>query len=185
MRCFVAIDLPPDVRAAVAAAQARLRDAAPRADARWVASASLHLTLRFLGEVSDVDPVRDVLVTVAARHAPFDLAAGGLGAFPGIARPRTLWAGISGGIRELGLLAVDVERSLEPLGFPPEPRPFRGHLTLARVRSPRGIGRIAPLVTGDRPVFGAWTASELVLYRSHLRPTGSIYEALSRLPLGG
>jgi 2'-5' RNA ligase len=183
VRCFVAIDLPDDVRAAVAAAQERLRAASPRADVRWTAAGAMHLTLRFLGEVADVGPVREVLAMVAARHAPIALAGGGLGAFPGLARPRVLWAGITHGIRELGLLAADVERALVPLGFAPEARPFRGHLTLARVRSPRGISRIADLIDGDATSFGAWTVTEIVLYRSHLRPAGSIYEALDRLPL--
>jgi 2'-5' RNA ligase len=182
MRCFVAIDLPDDVRAAVAAAQERLRAASPRADVRWTAPHAMHLTLRFLGEVADVEPVGATLATVGARHAPVALAAGGLGAFPGLARPRVLWAGITAGIRELGLLAADVERALVPLGFAPEARPFRAHLTLARVRSPRGLRRIAAAIAGDAP-FGEWTATEMVLYRSHLRPGGSIYEPLRRCAL--
>lgn len=183
MRCFVAIDLPDDVRARVAAAQERLRDAAPRADVRWTAPASMHLTLRFLGEVLDVAPVETVLAAIGARHRPFEITAGGLGAFPGPSRPRILWAGITGGVRELGLLAADVERALEPLGFAPEARPFRGHLTLARVRSSRGLRRIGDLLRADAPAFGSWTATDMVLYRSHPRPGGSVYEAMARAPL--
>lgn len=183
MRCFVAIDLPDDVRASVASAQQRLRDAAPNADARWTTPASMHLTLKFLGEVVDVDAVRAALAQVASRHRPVALAAGGLGAFPGPARPRVLWAGITGGIRELGLLAVDVERAFQPLGFAPEARPFRGHLTLARVRSPRGLAGVARVLASDASSFGTWTATDVVLYRSHLRSTGSVYEALARVPL--
>ncbi len=183
MRCFVAIDLPDDVRAAVAAAQQRLRDVAPKADVRWTSPAAIHLTLKFLGEVADVEPVRAAIAEVASRHGPIALAAGGLGAFPGPSRPRVLWAGITAGIRELGLLAADVERVVAPLGFAPDARPFRGHLTLARVRSPRGLGRIGAVLGADASSFGAWTATDVVLYRSHLRPTGSIYEPLARLDL--
>jgi RNA 2',3'-cyclic 3'-phosphodiesterase len=185
MRCFVAIDLPDDVRAAVAAAQERLRGAAPKADVRWVAPGSMHLTLKFLGEVADAEPIRAVLASVASRHGPIALAAGGLGAFPGPSRPRVLWAGITAGVRELGLLAADVERALAPLGFAPEARPFRGHLTVARVRSPRGLARIGAVLGADASAFGSWTATDVVLYRSHLRPTGSIYEPLARVELSG
>ena len=186
MRCFVALDLPDDVRAVLEAAQARLRAAAPRADVRWVAPAGLHLTLKFLGAVADErrEVVRGALEGVTRAAAPIELSCAGLGLFPGPARPRVVWAGIASGLRDLGALAAAIERALERVGFPPERRPFLGHATLGRVRSAGGIG---PLVSAlDRvggTEFGRWTASEIVLYRSHLRPTGSIYEPLARLPL--
>jgi RNA 2',3'-cyclic 3'-phosphodiesterase len=188
MRCFVAIEVPDDVRAAVGAAQARLREASPRADVTWSDPAKLHLTLRFLGEVT-VDMAAAVGVAVeavAARHAPLALEAAGLGTFPGPARPRVLWAGIRGDIRGLGLLAAEVERALVPLGFALESRPFRPHLTLARVRSPRGVDRITAAfpAAAARP-FGAWTADALTLFRSHLRPAGSVYQPLAHMALGG
>jgi len=188
MRCFVAIDLPGDVRSALDAAQARLRAAAPRADVRWVAPAGLHLTLKFLGEVTDErrDAVRAALEGVARGTVPIGLACAGLGVFPGPARPRVVWAGVTAGLRELGALAAAVERALEPLGFLPERRPFRGHATLGRVRSPRSVGALMrALEGGPGTVFGSWTASDVVLYRSHLRPTGAIYEPLARLPFTG
>src|SRR5262249_42877826 len=146
--------LSDDVRAAVASAQAGLRMAAPRADVRWVDPAGMHLTLKFLGEVdaARVPDVEAALADVARRHAPLARAAGGLAGFPGATRPRVVFAGIAGGLRELGLLAADVERACEALGFAPEARPFRGHVTLGRVRSPKGL---APVVAalgrdGDR-----------------------------------
>ncbi|MCW5889855.1 MAG: hypothetical protein KIT14_04820 [bacterium] len=86
---------------------------------------------------------------------------------------------------DLGLLAADVERTLAPLGFPHEARPFRPHLTLARVRSPRGVARVtaAFAAVGTAP-FGAWTADALTLFRSHLGAGGSTYEPLAHVPLG-
>lgn len=188
MRCFVALEVPDDVRAALGAAQARLRDASPRADVRWSDPAKLHLTVRFLGEVSveAAAAVGIAVEAVAARHAPLRLEAAGLGAFPGPGRPRVLWAGIGGDLRGLGLLAAEVERALVPLGFPLEGRPFRPHLTLARVRSPRGVDRItAAFPSVATHAFGAWTADALTLFQSHLRPTGSVYEPLAHLALGG
>src|SRR5439155_419839 len=144
VRCFVALDLPDDVRAALERTQASLRREAPRADLRWVAPAGLHVTLKFLGEVPEaaLAPVADAVRTTAAAHAGITLALAGLGGFPSLARPRVLWAGIPTGVAEVGRLAAALERVLEPLGFPPESRPFRSHVTIARVRSPRGLGRI-------------------------------------------
>lgn len=187
MRCFVAIEVPEAVRAALGAAQARLRDAAPRADVRWSDPAKLHLTVRFLGEVTaeTAAAVGVAVDAVAARHAPLPLEAAGLGAFPGPARPRVLWAGVGGDLRGLGRLVAEVERALVPLGFPLEGRPFRPHLTLARVRSSRGVGRIvAAFAEAGALPFGAWTAERLTLFRSHLGSNGSTYEALAHVPLG-
>jgi RNA 2',3'-cyclic 3'-phosphodiesterase len=188
MRCFVAIDLPPDVRDTLGAAAERLRAVAPRADVRWTAVTAMHLTLAFLGEVAEerVTAIRDALVGVTSWTPPIALVCGALGTFPGAARPRVVWAGIVDGLRELGLLAAGVADALEPLGFAPERRPFRGHVTLGRVRSPRGFSPLArELDAAGRATFGRWTASHVVLYRSHLHRTGSVYEALAVLPLAG
>ncbi len=106
MRCFVAVDLADEARAAIAAVQAALRAAGPRADVRWVDPAALHLTLKFLGSTDDaqVPQARDAIATVASSHAPFGIGLAGVGAFPNLARPRTMWAGVARGLRELGLL---------------------------------------------------------------------------------
>jgi len=188
MRCFVAIDLAPEVRAAVAEAQAGLRAAAPRAAVRWVDPAGMHLTLKFLGEVPEerLPALQGALTEVVTRRPALALAARGLGGFPNARRPRVVWMGIAGDGEALGRTAVVVEAALVPLGFPAEARPFRGHVTLARVRSPRGLARLADAIAaGAHTDFGAWTAQEVVLYRSHLKPSGAVYEPLARLPFVG
>ena len=187
MRCFIAVDLSDEVRSTLDSTQGRLRARAPKADLRWVDSAGMHLTLQFLGEVSDglLADVRRALATAATSVSPLELACRGLGAFPGLARPRVVWAGIRGAVGDLSRLAAACQRACEPLGFVPEKRPFQGHVTLARVRSPRGFGPLARVIeSAADDDFGAWTATEVVLYRSHLRRTGSIYEALDRVPIG-
>ena len=187
MRCFIAVDLSDEVRSTLDSTQERLRARAPKADLRWVDPAGLHLTLQFLGEVSDplLDDVRSAVVTAATSVSPLALACRGLGTFPGLTRPRVVWAGIRGAMDDLGRLAAACQRACEPLGFVPEKRPFRGHVTLARVRSPRGFGPLARAIeSAADDDFGAWTATEVVLYRSHLRRTGAVYEALDRVPLG-
>src|SRR5207244_2026935 len=159
-----------------------------RADVRWVDPTGLHVTLKFLGEVreGELSSVAGAVRATAAEHAAIGLALGGLGGFPSLARPRVLWAGIRTGTPELGRLAAALERTLQPLGFPPESRPFRGHVTIARVRSPRGLGRITAAIEATPDVaFGNWTAGDVILYRSHLRPTGATYEPLAIVPLAG
>ncbi len=187
MRCFVAIDLSAETRDAIADAQAGLRAIAPRADIGWIDPAKMHLTLKFLGEVDEAqrEPIGTALASVGHAHAPFELAAAGAGTFPGPARPRVLWVGLKSGLREIGLLAADVERACAPLGFPPEARPFRGHVTLGRVRAPRGVGRVVRAMSAlQGTTFGTWTAREIVLYRSHLGGgRGARYEPLARFPI--
>ena len=182
MRCFVAVDLSSEVRAAVADVQARVRAAAPRADVRWLDPHAFHLTLKFLGAVRDerVAAVSAALESAVAAP-PIELEARGLGAFPTIRRPRVLWAGIAVGVPRLAALAAAVERVLVPLGFPSEGRPFQAHLTLGRVRSPRDAGALAKAIEAEGAVaLGAWTVDEVVLYQSHLKPTGAVHEKVSR-----
>jgi 2'-5' RNA ligase len=155
---------------------------------RWVDPAQLHLTLQFLGQVPDAQAaeIGAQLVPVAARHPAIELAAAGLGAFPTLRRARVVWAGLTGGVAELAALAREVGTALEPLGFVPEARPFRAHVTLGRVRSPHGLGRLSrALERGGAAEFGAWTVHDVVLYQSRLRPTGAVYEAIARAPLRG
>ena len=188
VRCFIAIDLTSDVRAAIARAQTRVRTAAAHADVRWVDPAQFHLTLKFLGAVPDgrVAAVSAAVEAAVADTSPVGLVAAGLGGFPSLKSARVLWAGIAAGVPALAELAAAIDRALTPLGFPPEGRPFQGHLTIARVRSPRaGRALAAAVEAAGAPAFGSWTASEVVLYESRLKPTGALYTPVSRHPLRG
>jgi 2'-5' RNA ligase len=114
------------------------------------------------------------------------LVAAGAGGFPNASRPRVLYVGILGQVEELTRLAGAVDGALTALGLPGERRAFRGHLTVGRVRSPRGAAALAgALATEAGTAAGAWTADELVLYRSRLHPSGAVHDAVARLPLGG
>ena len=188
MRCFVAVDVPSDVRAEVAALTARLRHAAPRADVRWASTETLHVTLKFLGEVPDarVPDVARTVGEVAARRPALALEAGGTGGFPSASRPRVVYVGISGHVDALARLAAAVDGALEALGFPGERRAFRAHLTVGRVRSPRGgEGLAGALSAAAGQTAGAWTADEVLLYRSRLHPKGAVHEVVGRFPLAG
>ena len=186
MRCFVAVDLSPAVRAAMAAAQRDLREAAGHADVRWVEPAAFHLTLKFLGEVAAERraALEQALAGATAGHGALGLVAHGLGGFPSARRPRVVWAGVGGQVEEVRALAAAVEEALGGLGFSPEARGFNAHVTLGRVRSPRGLGELArALATSEARGFGTWTVNEIVLYRSHLGPRGAVHEPLVRVTL--
>jgi len=186
VRLFVAVDPDAAVRQALAATLEALRPLAP--DAKWAKPEGMHLTLAFLGEVEDatVPAVKDAVERVARASAPLRLSAAGGGSFGPRSHPRVLWVGLEGDLAPLGALKSDLEAALVPCGYEPDPRPFSPHLTLARARLPRGDRDLA-LCAADLALadLGGFVADELILYRSHLSPKGSRYEALVRATLGG
>ena len=122
---------------------------------RWVRLDGLHLTLRFLGPTPDerIEAARVAVQAAGTTMGPFDVEIGGAGTFPPRGRPRALWLGVRAGVEALAGLAAEVDRALVGAGWPPETRPFRAHLTLARADGVAAGSRI-----GDRLVE---TAAEL------------------------
>ena len=180
MRLFVAVDVPDAIKDAIERqVVGPLRAALP--GARWSRPEGRHLTLKFLGEVPDerVESVGAALSSAAARHERFDAGFDVVGGFPNVRRPRVLWVGIGEGSDALASLAADVEDVLQPLGFPGEDRPFRGHFTLARFPTPK-IVRALPDVTVPDASFAV---DEIVLFRSQLHPKGARYTVIQRFPL--
>lgn len=144
MRLFLAINIPTDVRLEIHAASAGLRAQEPTI--AWIAEPLLHLTLKFLGETPNerFDDVCAAVANVAGRHREFLLRFGGIGAFPNFRRARVVWMGIEQEAR-LELLHHDVEVACDALGFEIEGRPFRPHLTLARLKTPLPEDRLRQL----------------------------------------
>ena len=132
MRLFLAINLAADVKTRIDQAMEPLRGAAPAL--RWVTADRLHLTVKFLGEqpASIVPALAETVDAAVGRHGDAPLALGGVGAFPNFRRARVVWLGVEPHPR-LELLHHDVEEACAALGFEPEGRPFRPHLTVARV----------------------------------------------------
>ena len=168
MRLFVGLALPPAVLDDLDAACSPLRPL--RADLRWTSREAWHITLAFLGEVTDLSLTRLLprLERAAWRHHPLTLSLSGAGAFPGAARANVLWSGLSGDRRELGALADTVTAAARRAGAaPPDSgRRYRPHLTLARCRAPADVRSIVAGLAGyEGP---PWTAEEIYLIRSRL-----------------
>lgn len=154
---------------------------------RWVPPDNLHFTLKFLGEITSpqLAGVAAAAKDVAARAQGFRIALAGLGAFPSPRRPQVVWVGVTEGADRLIALAADLEAALHRLKFPKEVRPFRPHLTIARVRR-RGLaldltGVLAPL---GGFALGAQEVTNLLVMESTLHPCGAIYRQVEEVGLG-
>jgi RNA 2',3'-cyclic 3'-phosphodiesterase len=184
MRLFVAMDIPEDVRAAVAALVAPLRSTnipagskrSPHPGARWARIEGLHVTLKFIGEIPEEKVAGIVSALKAVAFAkPIPLNFRGMGFFPNERRPRVLWVGIEPG-QELAALAKAVETALIPVGITREERAFSPHLTLARFDSPRGLDRLhAAIEAAGSLEFGSAISKEFHLYQSVLKRGGAEY----------
>ncbi len=184
MRAFIAIDLPPEVHAELARWQAAFRKLT--SGARWTHHEGIHLTLKFLGEVPDmqVEQVKQALMSLGPT-SPFTVEIKGFGFFPDSRRPRVFWAGVAAP-PELGQLAQRVEDAMETIGFPREQRSYSPHLTLARFRDPRPEHALREAVEKQATTtLGQFQVTEFFLYESKLRPQGAEYTKVSRCSLGG
>ena len=186
LRLFFAVELPEEVRGRAAERAARLRRDFPQVKAGWERPEKMHVTLKFLGnvEAARVASLEAAAGRSTARLSSFDLTAEGAGSFPPHGPPRVLWLGLRDDTGGLALLQRRLEEECESVGFPREPRPFKPHLTLARVRAPHGARELAE--AHRRTPFGPITfqVSGLILIRSQLGPAGSRYTPLSQHALG-
>lgn len=183
-RCFIAVGLVDPARSAVAEYLAHLRATVPGVS--WARPEQLHLTLKFLGNVSPSRlPALEARLADALRAFGADaLDVGGVGAFPNLARPQVVWVGVRA--PRLAALADAVETSCVAEGFAPEPRTFRPHVTLGRVRE---RGRRAPpeldlLARDGARTFGTSPLREVTLFRSVLGAGGARHSALASFGLG-
>ena len=186
-RLFAAVELPEPAHERVATVAARLSRAGWRA--KWVAAEGVHVTLKFYGNVGveRLDELNLALAGAARLQRPFELEVAAPGAFPNQRRPRVLWLGLGGELAALGRLAEAVEQRSAALGFPPEERPFRPHITVARVRPEQQetitdpAARLAELASLPPIPF---RVDHFALFRSQLRREGPIYTVIQRFELG-
>lgn len=188
IRAFIAIEMPEAVRAALSALEASLQPE-QHTYVKWVAPSSIHLTLKFLGNIPQrqVPEIVEAVTHASKGISPFQLHLGGLGAFPNLGRPRVIWVGLTGEVDAVMRLQRSIDQALVPLGFDMEARPFTAHLTLGRLReraTHEERRRIGGLVTATQ--FEAATpmsVREVSLMRSRLTPAGAIYSRLASVEL--
>lgn len=185
MRTFIAIKLPDEVKELLKSVQSGLDRGFKGVS--WVRPESIHLTLKFLGEIDDakVREVSEALEKASTAVGPFAVEVQGVGCFPNSRSPRVVWVGI----RESAPLLVlqrSIEERLAKLGFEPEDRAFTPHLTLCRVKSPvdgRSLGR---LLTESAPeVKASFTAASFAFMKSVLKPSGAEYTPIREFALTG
>ncbi len=190
LRLFVAVELPEDVRRALAATVTALGRAGVAGDAvRWVRPEGIHVTLKFLGATAEaqVPAIEDALRAAVAGMRPFRVQPAGVGSFGGRRRLRVVWVGVEGDVDALAALAARVEQGLAPLGFPAEQRPFAAHLTLGRVRdeTPPAVREdiFAAMEGLNTPPIPPVPVDRVSLMQSSLGPGGASYRALAVFPL--
>jgi len=178
-RAFIAIELPEEIIAFIRKIQEGVKSYGFKA--RWVRPENIHLTLKFLDNINseDIKKVGDAVISAAGENASMSLGAKGIGVFPGVKRPRVIWTGIAGQTKELADLQKTLDGKLETVGFSKEKRPFKGHLTIARIK-----GKVdARQLIDAMKEFGrfeskTFMADEVVLFKSELKPSGAVYTKL-------
>jgi 2'-5' RNA ligase len=189
IRCFIAVELPEELRDKLDNLQAQLKSG-DQPGVKWVNPYGIHLTLKFLGSVAQdrISPITRAMTEVAKRASPFTLQVGGLGVFPNVRRVQVAWVGLGGEVDKLAQLQQGVESALAGLGFAPERRSFTPHLTLARLRdraSPEERQRLGQLIAETRfePDY-SFLVDAISLIRSQLTREGAIYSQISSVELG-
>jgi 2'-5' RNA ligase len=188
LRTFIAVELPAGIQNAISQSTAPLRNSLPKTLIRWVVPQNVHLTLKFLGDVSSttLEHLVAALKVEAAVHEMFTMSVGGLGAFPNPRRARVIWVGLEAP-PALEAIQRGVEAAAEKLGYSPEERPFSPHLTIGRVGqnvSASDLQRIRTALEATKVgVLGTFRVEAVHIFKSDLQPGGSVYTHLYALPM--
>ncbi len=187
-RAFIAVDLSAEVLDRLAQVMEGLREEIGDHAVRWLPLENVHLTLKFLGDVSvsNVERVKEILRNSASGHPLFAVSVGGVGAFPSLLRARVVWAGVEGPPDLMSLQRM-IDMETARLGYASEDRPFKPHLTLGRVSrnvSSKELQQIAQVLKNKKVGFlGVTQVAEVHLFRSDLQPNGAVYTRLYSTPL--
>lgn len=184
IRSFVAIPLDQELLNRIEKFQRELRNLP--ADVKWVHVHSIHLTLKFLGDVEEtrIGELGGAIGRALEGFGPWVVPVKEAGAFPSLRNPRVVWVGIQDHTAALGRLQGRMEEEFARHGFAKEGRPFSPHLTLGRVRSSRGKPDLIRALAGETSrEFGEIAIAKVVLFRSELKPSGAVYTSLKEFVL--
>ncbi|MEM8679118.1 MAG: RNA 2',3'-cyclic phosphodiesterase [Planctomycetota bacterium] len=185
IRAFLAVELVEGLRERALALVQEL--AAADADVHWVTPENLHITVKFLGDIDDVESwrVSQALEPIVKRSRRFDLTLGGVGAFPDLERARALWVGVTAGEAPFVELAERIETKMRELAYPGERRRFHPHLTIGRVKGPKGKSSLQQKMQQlARAELGSMKVEAVSLFSSQLRKKGPLYARMATLRLG-
>jgi 2'-5' RNA ligase len=183
MRTFIAIELPQEIKNRLAQLQTLLKKSG--ADVKWVKPDNIHLTLKFLGEISEetLPKIIKIIESATLGKKQFEISLSSLGTFPEGKTPRVIWIGVNKGDQEIKNIAETLEENiLAGLDIPKENRPFSSHITIGRVKSNLNMGRLTKDLKEFEGYFGKETiefkTSGITLFKSSLGPSGPSYEPL-------
>lgn len=187
LRCFISIELEGPVKKSITEATALLK--AGKVDVNWVAEEKLHLTLKFLGDTDEglISRIKEELSRVSSAHMPFNIKVYGAGVLPDLRRPRVVFIGLDIKVDladSLKGLQGDIEEAMASLGFKKEDRLFHPHLTIGRVKSPKGKETLLKMIETlkDRD-FGIIDVKKISLIKSELKPMGAQYTHIAEFDL--
>lgn len=183
IRSFIAVDLPESMFGALQKTSEQLQEMLDGLPIRWVPIENIHLSLKFLGDVSEnnIPVLKEILQAEAISHTTFEISVGGFGVFPNVLRPRVIWVGVEAP-DELVNLQWRIEMETARLGYAPDQRDFTPHLTFGRVSrnaSPKQVRKVSSLLRNFNLGFlGAARIEEVSLFRSDLGPDGAVYSKM-------
>ncbi|MBF0117654.1 MAG: RNA 2',3'-cyclic phosphodiesterase [Desulfobacterales bacterium] len=177
IRAFIAFELEEKVILKLSEIQNKLKSY--KLDVKWVNPSGIHLTLKFLGNIfqSDISKIKAIMEDSIKGYLPISLKISNLGCFPSIKKTRVVWTGISGELTSLFNLQKKMEVNLESIGFPKEDRPFKGHLTLGRAKSPIDLTKIIDIAE-EFFESESFICDKIILFKSDLKSHGAVYTKL-------
>ena len=176
IRAFIAIELPDEIVAAIRKVQDQIKSSGVKI--RWVRPENIHLTLKFLGDINerDIDQIHTAMIDAVKGYSPISLSGKGVGVFPNLRRPKVMWVGLGGESGRLIQLQETLDSQLKKIGFSKEKRAFKGHLTMGRVKGRIDTKKMTAILQ-EMSEFESepFSAGEIVLFQSDLRPSGAVY----------
>jgi len=185
MRAFIAVEIPSGLSKQISELQEFLKKS--DADANWVPEQNFHYNLKFFGSLTESELKKVIAATQKAISASksFEIEINGIGGFPTLNSPRVVWIGIKKGSSELKAVADSLEEAYSEIGIPKEEREFQPHLTLCRLKSNDHKHELVEKVKQKEHInIGSFKVTELVLFKSTLKPTGPVYEPVEKFKLG-
>lgn len=182
IRAFIAIKIPEVIIDKITRVQNDLKK--PDSRIGWVKPANIHITLKFLGNINpqQIDEIAYQIGRAKDQFDPFSVKIKGVGVFPNPKRPRVIWIGAESENQTLKKVAQHIDRFVANVGFEPEKRDFKAHLTLGRVKGMQGIEEVMRILEQHQKFSGgSFTVDEIVLIQSELKPGGAVYTPLKQI----